>query len=179
MDDFLQQYSRCRHSIIGDGNCLFRSFSFILFQKESKHFDIRKLLVQFITLNPSHFQSYCFPLIVKAHTDKMKDNHVWGTHVEIFAFSLYFVIPVFVAMDKGINKYYWAKYCKSPTQDANLVFPADSRITFPTDISHIEICHVNNNHYDVVINADGSIPKTPPYSGTASSSLAMDSIIIT
>ena len=65
-------------------------------------------------------------------------------------------------MDKGNNKYYWAKYCKSPTQDANLVFPADSLITFPTDISHIEICHVNNNHYDVVINADGSIPKTPP-----------------
>ncbi len=79
MDDFLQQYSRRRHSIVGDGNCLFRSFSFILFEVESKHFDIRKLLVQFVSLNPSHFQPYCFPSTVEAHTDKMKNNHVWGT----------------------------------------------------------------------------------------------------
>ncbi len=98
MDDFLQQYSRRRHSIVGDGNCLFRSFSFILFEVESKHFDIRKLLVQFVSLNPSHFQPYCFPSTVEAHTDKMKNNHVWGTHVDIFALSLCFAIPVFVAI---------------------------------------------------------------------------------
>ncbi len=101
-------YSRRRHSIVGDGNCLFRSFSFILFEVESKHFDIRKLLVQ-----------------------------------------------------------------------ANLVFPVDPHFTLTTDKSHIEICHIYNNHYDAVLNDDGSIPKTLPYSGTTSSSLAVDSIVIT
>ncbi len=156
MDDFLQQYSRRRHSIVGDGNCLFRSFSFILFEVESKHFDIRKLLVQFVSLNPSHFQPYCFPSTVEAHTDKMRNNHVWETHVEIVALSLCFAIPVFVAIDKGNNnKYYWAKYCKFPTQQANLVFPAEPHFTLTTDKSHIEICHIYNNHYDAVLNDDG------------------------
>ncbi len=155
---------------------MFRSFSYILFKTETNHLDIRKLLVEFIGLNCSLFRSYCHPLSVKDHIDKMKNNYVWGTHAEVFALALYFSIPVFVAMERSNHEYYWAKYGMSQTP--SVIFPTDFHATLPNDLGHVEICHVNRNHYDVVINAvDSSLPKTVPYNGTASSS-AVNSIII-
>ena len=61
----------------------------------------------------------------------------------------------------------------------NLQFPSDYHITLPAGLSHIELCHVCNSHYDVSVNMDGSLPKVPPYIGNAFSSLAADCITIT
>ncbi len=88
---------------------------YLVMETETNHLDIRKLLVEFIGLNCSLFRSYCHPLSVKDHIDKMKNNYVWGTHAEVFALALYFSIPVFVAMERSNREYYWAKYGMSQT----------------------------------------------------------------
>lgn len=73
------------HCILGDGNCLFRSLSYIMHQTESRHAEIRAELVQFTLLNRNYFSGYCKPLTVEMHTRNMKNNCIWGTHVEIYA----------------------------------------------------------------------------------------------
>ena len=37
-------------------------------------------------------------------------------------------------------------------------------------VSHFELCHINEDHYDVVLSKDGSIPTDPPFSGETFSS---------
>ncbi len=176
LDHYLSNQCRQRHSIKGDGNCLFRSISFILFGTEANHTQVRSVLVKFVEMNNSYFKPYCFPSTVKSHTNKMKNNCVWGTHVEIFALSMYFNKPVFVILDKGYSNYYWAKMFLS--QKPDLSFPTDCQLNTQVDINHFELCHVNNNHYDISLCTDGSLPREPPYQSSASSSLACDTVVL-
>ncbi len=166
IDAFLLQYSRHRHCIVGDGNCLFRSFSFIMNSSEDSHLDVRSQLVDFILLNASYFQEYCIPSTVAAHARSMRNLFVWGTHVEIYAMSLYLGVSVFVAMHKGNGQYYWAKYKLS--QKTKLLLPTGTRLSLPMNTEHIELCHVNNCHYDVPVLSCGSISVCPPYIGDTS-----------
>ena len=106
----------------------------------------------------------------------MSNNFVWGTHTECFALSLYFGKPMFVALNKG-EEYYWAKYMCRKQDNKPVVFQSHE-VKLPADLSHFEVCHVNDCHYDVILSADGSIPHIPPYTGDASTS-APDSIVIT
>lgn len=172
MDAFLQQYSRHRHSIVSDGNCLFRSFSYLMYNSQDSHLDVRVQLVEFILLNPSYFQNYCSSLTVAAHARRMRNIFVWGTHVEIYAMSLYLGVSVFVAMNKGNGQYYWANYKLPQKENEKLLFPAEIKcsISLPVNIQHIELCHVNDCHYDVPVLADGSLSVCPPYVGDASTS---------
>ena len=101
----------------------------------------------------------------------MSSNYVLGSHVEIFALSLYFGMLLFVALDKGHRQQSWAKYDMSQKQDDKLLFPSGNKITLPAGLSHIELCHVHNGHYDVPLSIDESLPKLRPYSSDASSSL--------
>ena len=61
-----------------DGNCLFRSFSFILHNTKEKHY-LRQAIVEAIVLNGECFKPYCLPDTVTEHAEKMKSNYVWGT----------------------------------------------------------------------------------------------------
>ena len=179
MDAFLLQYSRHRHCIVGDGNCLFRSFSFIMNTSEDSRLDVRAQLVDFILLNPSYFQEYCIPSTVAAHVRSMRNIFVWGTHVEIYAMSLYLGVSVFVSMNKGNGQYYWAKYKLSQNQkEPKLLFPTATKLSLPMNTEHIELCHVNNCHYDVPVLSCGSISVCPPYIGDTSTSDGACSIVI-
>ncbi len=100
IDVFLDGYGRKRKIILGDGNCLFRSFSFILYSTEEKCRYIREAVVEVISLNEECFKSYCLPETVAQHVEKMRNDTVWGTHAEIFAFSVLVFRPVFVATEK-------------------------------------------------------------------------------
>ncbi len=46
-------------------------------------------------------------IIYEDHIDKMRNNYVWGTLVEVFALVLYFSIPVSVVMERSNREYYW------------------------------------------------------------------------
>lgn len=72
-------------------------------QTEARHFEIRKELVQFTVLNGSYFSVFCNPLTVVMHTQKVINNFVWGSHVEIFALSLYLGILCLLLLTKEMK----------------------------------------------------------------------------
>ena len=174
---FLSEYGRQRWNIQGDGNCLFRCLSLMLFGTQDRHFDVRTILVKFIALNPSYFSAYCHPSTVKCHVNRMANYSEWGTHTEIFAASLYLKHPIFVAVCKNSvqHEYYWAKYQCLPTPGNDVVFPDQSYGQLPQGIKHsVELCHVMDNHYDcVVLISDKSFSLIPPYIGDLSTSIAI------
>ena len=95
----------------------------------------------------------------------MKQNFVWGTHVEILAAAVSFRKPVFTAVHQCINDvncdYNWVKYDQKP--QSNLVYPTNAlSFTSNQDVGHLEIC-LEMSHYDVVVMTDGSIPYTSIY----------------
>ena len=158
LDKFLHDHSRRRHAIIGDGNCLFRSFSFILVGTEENHQSVRASIVDVIEKNPKPFAPLCHPSTVVKHNiiDKMKKNYTWGTDVEIFALSALLCKPIYVAV-QGSKQYYWAKYMLGTT-----TVPANNLPWQVFQNNHLEICHVNSNHYDVCVTSDGQLPGTAP-----------------
>ena len=82
----------------------------MLYKTEDKHQYIREAVVEVISLNDNSFRSYCLPDTVTEHVEKMRNNYIWGTHAEIFAFSVLVFRPVFVATEKHHRTYYWAKH---------------------------------------------------------------------
>ena len=104
---------------------------------------------------------------------RMKNNFVWGSHVEIFAASLYFSKPVFVATCKTNQEYYWAKYHCQLTSEK--VLYGTNYQPLPTVIEYsIELCHLNNNHYDCSISiGSNSFSVAPPYIGDSSTSIVI------
>ena len=166
----MSQQSRKQHTIQGDGNCLFRCFSFYIFGNEDQHFTIRSLLVQFVENNPESFTAHCHPLSVGDHVKKMKLNYVWGSHCEILAAALLFKVSVFVALRKSDGgPYYWAKFS---SRDTNFNLPQGiEALTVP---HHIELCHLGN-HYNVVMSSNGSLPQTLPYQDDKSSNQSSNS----
>lgn len=169
---FLSLYKRKRLNICDDGNCLFRCLSSIFFGNQDRHFEVRLLLVTIVEKNPSYFTSYCLPLPVQQHAQEMAQNKKWGTHVEIFAASLFLKKPIYVAVRRS-NSYYWAKYLCLPEDDL-LLLPKTAVATVKVEHS-IELCHINDNHYDCVVMSDTNYFSTaPPYIGDSSSSISLE-----
>ncbi len=159
LDHFLESHSRTRHSVIGDGNCLFRSISYLLFETQDEHPQVRKVLTNFINLNRKYFKQEC-DSSVKKHTKNMIKEGVWGTNAEIRALSLYFNKPVFVALER-YSSYCWASMTYTQ-EDKKLSFPQEEKLSITTGINHFEIYCVNNYHYDALVCTDGSLPRTLP-----------------
>lgn len=149
-----------------DGNCLFRCFSFYIYNSKENHQLIRSQLTQFIEVNDTLFTECCHPLSVKSHVNKMKGDKYWGTDVEIKAAAYLFKIPVFVATKKDSQYYYWTQFQGS---DSLPTMPeASEQIEVPEDISHIEVIHLTN-HYNVVVTSNGTWSKSKPFKGDRSS----------
>ena len=163
IDIFLNNYGRKRQQIIGDGNCLFRSFSFILHNTEEKHLYLRQAIVEVIVLNEERFRPYCLPDTVTEHAEKMKSNCVWGTQAEIFAFSVLVGKPIFVATINQSATYYWAKHMCTLKFSPFKFTPLNDVPVHIGKLRHLEICNVGGVHYDAVLTRDGQIPVTPPY----------------
>lgn len=176
LDEFLKKHSRKRASIGGDGNCLFRAFSYVLYLTERRHFQIRTLLVDIIKKNPETFKNYCLPSSVEKHTTIMKQDSTWGSHVEIMAMSLLLRRPIYVALDRSIGNFYWAK-CQILDGD-KCIIPSHNLAFPPQTFGHFELCHVNGNHYEVPVTFDGFLPTSPPFLGNSSSSSGEDVVII-
>ena len=166
---FLSLYDRQMYQIVGDGNCLFRCLSYIIYGNEEKHLDIRLLLIEFMFLNQTSFTSHCHPSSVPEHISKMKHNFVWGTHAEILAMALCFKKPVFVALQKSNGgQYYWAKFSCNTEEQFNLPAKVEEIITvLPVELKHFEICLVNDNHYNVIVSYN-SLPTQVPFTGDSS-----------
>ena len=92
----LLKHGRKTIPITGDGNCLFRCFSLILFGDQDQHLRAQTSLVDFIKKKPSFFTTYCLPLTVPGHSQRMANNFAWGTHAcrDFCCFIMYFNLPI-------------------------------------------------------------------------------------
>ena len=95
-NSFLKSYDRKIYPILGDGNCLFRALSQLLFEKEDYHQQIRKVLIEILILNSEVFSKYCTDSSLDEHVAHMKYETIWGTDIEIRAAASYLQLPIFV-----------------------------------------------------------------------------------
>ena len=161
---FLDSYDRKIHPILGDGNCLFRALSYLIFWKEDYHQQMRKLLIEFIVLNCDTFCKYCKEHSLEEHVAHMKYDTIWGTDIEIHAAAAYLQRPIYVRTQRSQSlKCYWDYFAPlatvmMPSSDDYFANIFHSR-PLP---SHLEICHSNRCHYDVIKMSDGSQATSAP-----------------
>lgn len=114
------------------------------------------MITEFTINNADYFTAHCHPNSVQVHVQRMRKPCAWGTHVEITALAAMLEIQIFVAIKKNKNEYYWASYGARDDQKwVNLIQIVSDKP------HHMEICH-ENDHYDVILTANGTLPSTLP-----------------
>ena len=152
---FLKREGRKMESVIGDGNCLFRSLSFLLCGDQGMHTKAREEIVHFIKENKHKFQPYLMQGIIDAHITNMFKLGTWGTQVEIIAAATLYQIPIYVASTSqdGLT-YHWRKYSPLLLSDA-------TRNVTATTKTHLELIHLDSCHFDPLVSVnpdDNSVP---------------------
>lgn len=95
----------------GDGNCLFRAFSFIVFGVQTFHKCVREKLVSFMEDNKVLFTKVeNTPMEQYLSISKMKELGTWGTEMEILAFSSLCNTTVYVFCNCGGQGWRWLPY---------------------------------------------------------------------
>lgn len=146
--------------VLGDGNCLFRALSSLTYGQEEWHSLIRRVIVEFITLNSKVFKEYCEGDIVQ-HINQLKHQTSWGSHVELIAAAHLLNLPIYVCTTKdGSNEHYWEIFKHRGSLD-KFKFP-ESKLVKPAGVWHYELCHTMHCHYDIIVLEDGTIPNNPP-----------------
>ena len=117
---------RTLRKIMGDGNCLFRSLSYIITGSEDQHFALRSAIVQHMLSIPHMFICYdsdgqpnCINLMCHPrHFDSVKDyiqqtqmdqKSIWGTNVEMACLVHLISSPVY-CYDASQRYHIWAAY---------------------------------------------------------------------
>ena len=101
-------------SMRGDGNCLFRTFSYVLFGVQSYHNDVRNKVVGFMKENKHLLQTMeADPKYLKR--SRMEHEGSWGTDTEIRTFATICNTTIFVYCKHGMNdknndNYVWLPY---------------------------------------------------------------------
>ena len=170
VSEFLSKFGRALRPIGGDGNCLFRSLSYCLFETEDFHSPLRCLLARFENCNEKKFishlpqQSCSRESSILEHTKQVSNLGSWGTDLELLAAAMYFQIPVYYCcVDNKTNQWLWNRIqpIASPT-DLRYPIVVDSypeRAVAPT---HFEIVYWRDTHYDSIISKETGSPSTIP-----------------
>ena len=149
----LGQPSKLFH-ILGDGNCLFRAFSYIMTGRQIYHATLRERIVEHM----KHITEFLVPHINTSldcclAKTKMATSGVWGTDIEIFAASSLFSTDIFVYSKFGHN-YGWQKFSRTMLDGKE-----------PENSCSIYLNHTNEIHYDVVLDVSvhSKIPQSDKY----------------
>ena len=136
--------------IMGDGNCLFRALSLLVYGSEDAHGVVRELLVNFISSNKAKFQ-HLMDLPFEDHIARMKNLRVWGTAVELQASASLFQIPVYTLQpaQRVDRKYRWC--CYKPQDDSTLLFPSEPPPKGLIELDHLELFNAHACHYDCIM----------------------------
>jgi hypothetical protein len=105
-------------SIKGDGNCLFRSLSFVICGDQDFHGNIRSGIVDFMRRSDEvlkHSRSGECTIEQYLIDTQMDNDGVWGTEVEIFAAATMLRTPIYVFSLYGAH-YQWLRF--SPVPDS-------------------------------------------------------------
>ena len=126
--------------ISGDGNCLFRAFSYIITGRQNYHATLRQRIVDHMRLiNKLLVPHMNTSLDCYLDKSKMAKSGVWGTDIEIFAASSLFSTDIFVYTKFG-NDYRWQKFSRTMLDGKE-----------PENSCSIYLNHTNEIHYDVVL----------------------------
>ena len=147
----------------GDGNCLFRSFSFQLLGTEEEHIAVRTLAIRFQNLNKSAFTPYVTAInkpTMTQHIAHVQQPDVYGTHVEILALATVFNIPVFYCCLSGRQQQYtW--HCLPPLKHVEYALHcpdlAGSPLQHISPPTHFELSYMHNIHYDSIVCSTGEL----------------------
>ncbi|XP_065826022.1 uncharacterized protein [Oscarella lobularis] len=143
---FLLQMGRKRESIVGDGNCYFRTVSKAAFGTEDHHLALRLQIVNFMAEYQSVFEMFCCNTEHEAHISKLRQEGAWATQAEIHATATLFQIDVSIFTWMG-KEWTWNTY--KPRFD--ITVPALIRLP----VNRIEIQHYRN-HFDLIVPIDQS-----------------------
>ena len=95
-------------TIRGDGNCLFRSFSYLITGTQKYHYDVRSAIVAHMFVIESYIRSHGFESTEQyLQATRMNKPGVWATDIEIYTLVhlLNTPIVVYVAHVNG-----WVRY---------------------------------------------------------------------
>ncbi|XP_062576087.1 uncharacterized protein LOC134237971 [Saccostrea cucullata] len=137
-NSYLGEPSTCIR-IKGDGNCLFRSLAFSVSGNEELHMYFRTLLTSFISRSKDPIVRDETPDCYLKRT-RMRENHVWGTDIELYFAAMFLNCSIFVFSKHG-KGYDWLEFKPSNSKS--------------TDFA-IYLHHKNGDHYDVVTSVTNS-----------------------
>ena len=122
-----------RVSIKGDGNCLFRAFSHIIFGDEANHMLVRKSICDYLEEFALAFYGVSGNF-THVKTRKMRAKRVWGTDVEIIAMATMLNTPVYIYSQISRSKQAWLKY--SPVHSIPPRYSLSRRSIFLCNLHH-------------------------------------------
>jgi len=106
---FLKQQGRRIESVMGDGNCLFRSLAFIVHKNQDMHMNTREDITCFIKQQKHAFKPYLTQdRNIVRHLQNMPKLGTWGTQVELLGAATFYQVPVYAASKTTDHQtYHW------------------------------------------------------------------------
>ena len=122
-----------------DGNCFFRAISKCLVGCESRHREIRTLIVDFMIQNQHLFDKYIDSSTnYFSHLSEMKRNRTWATSAEIMATATFLQREIFVLTPMN-NVYQWLLFPPVKMEIKNIKQGCNC---------HLAIINTDGVHYD-------------------------------
>lgn len=160
--EFLAQCGRQVHSILGDGNCMFRALAFHVLGDEADHIIMRSFLVRFENSNSSTFEGRLISgeggvnqPTFSEHIRHMLKPRSYGTHVELEAAATYYQVPIYICTkNRQMEGYHW-EIIKPLCESSKLHFPFidENCPSYSLQMyaqSHFELLY-HGNHYDSIV----------------------------
>ena len=153
LDMYLRRQGRNIEISVGDGNCLFRCFSYQLTRSQEEHIAVRTLVLRFQNLNKSVFQPFLTGInkpTMEQHIKHLLVPGVFGTHVEILAIATFYRVPVFYCSARANLQYAWHRVMPLGYTQREFRYPdlAGSPLDDLTPPTHFELAYKHNTHYD-------------------------------
>ena len=134
------------YRIVGDGNCLFRALSYAITGRQNYHCLVREKIVQHMRHNEhallAHMNGSVNDYLARTG---MRNQHVWGTDVEIIAASSLLETDIYVYTKVGFL-YKWQRFSSSILSEC----PAKT-------VGGLYLQNTSGVHYDIVLDVASSV----------------------
>ena len=162
----LRQAERNLDYIAGDGNCLYRAISKIVFGEQKYHSQVRTLLTDFVEENSSLFTNHFLGESSVAYGKRMRKSGQWGSQIELRAMATILRVPVFLFSQQEDGSRKWIRYEPKSIADIKLDFHPKLRYLKEVGIPksfRMEICQSQNRtHFDRICPLNAHfVPKEP------------------
>ena len=150
---FLAYHGRRLDSVLGDGNCIFRSLAKQLSDDSDKHSQLRNKLCEFISLNGELLKGWLTDgIIVEEHLRSICKPNIFGTQLELKAASTVFDNDIYVATNslRHNGHYVWTKISTINPISSCIFNDREWAGRFNSEKCWLEICHQNGCHYDSI-----------------------------